>query len=221
MSWQARTKPTSTGAPCPPYASARPPGTKPRRRQPGGPGNAGPGHAAAPPWRSRCSPPAALGRLPGAALPRRVLAGTARRPARPDPLPAAERRLDHRAVVTLTIQQPEIPNGSRAANKAAMPQTASRGSATSAVFQARGKSIPACGQRSSRMITMARVGRLLARLVGPAATVCDSRRNAVSAGESYYGWLPRRLGGNSWTLTRSRCAVKAIARRQLLGLASA
>ena len=40
-----------------------------------------------PPRRSRCSPAAALGRLPGAAVPRRVLAGIAGRSARPDPLP--------------------------------------------------------------------------------------------------------------------------------------
>ena len=83
---------------------------KPRRRQPGGPGNAGPGQPAAPPRRSRCSPSAALGRLPGAAHPRRVLAGITGRPARPDPLPPPKRRLDHRAAVAITIRRLEIPN---------------------------------------------------------------------------------------------------------------
>src|SRR5262249_41462300 len=84
---------------------------KPRRRQPGGLGNAGPELAAPPPRRSRYSPSAALGRLPGAALPRRVLAGIAGRPARPDPLPPGRRRLDDRAAVVVTIRRPEIPNG--------------------------------------------------------------------------------------------------------------
>jgi Pyridoxamine 5'-phosphate oxidase len=76
---------------------------KPRRGQPDGPENAGPGHAAAPPRRSRCSPAAALGRLWGAAVPRRVLAGIAGRSARPDPLPPGRQRLDHRAAVAVTI----------------------------------------------------------------------------------------------------------------------
>ena len=62
----------STRAP-PPVSRGRLP-AKPRHRQPDGPGHAGPGRAAAPPRRSRHSPAAALGRLSGAAVPRRVLA---------------------------------------------------------------------------------------------------------------------------------------------------
>lgn len=48
---------------------------KPRHPWPDGPGNSDPRHPAAPPRRSRPSPAAALGRLPGTAVPRRVLAG--------------------------------------------------------------------------------------------------------------------------------------------------
>jgi hypothetical protein len=56
--------------------------------------------------QSRSSPPAALGWLSGAAVPRRVLAGIAGRPARPDPLPPRRQRLDHRAAVAVTIDGP-------------------------------------------------------------------------------------------------------------------
>ena len=93
---------------------------KPRRRQPDDPGNAGQGHPAGSPRRSRCSPAATLGRFPGAAIPRRVLAGITGRPARPDPLPHRRQRLDHRAAITVTVNGP----GKREAhNQAARPTT--------------------------------------------------------------------------------------------------
>jgi pyridoxamine 5'-phosphate oxidase len=103
----ARTRWTSTGAAAPPPSvSARPPRGKaassPARRS----WKRRPGHPAGSPRRSRCSPAAALGRFPGAAIPRRVLAGITGRPARPDSLPHGRQRLDHRAAITVTVNGP-------------------------------------------------------------------------------------------------------------------